>query len=337
MEILKNISVLGAGTWGIALARMLANTGYNVTVWSALEDEITNLNATHSHPNLPGVDIPETIHFTAEIEKACQGMDIIVFAVPSTFIKSTAVLASPYITGDQIIVCVAKGIDFETLSTMTATIEANIEAKADTVALSGPTHAEEVSRDMPTAIVAASKNQKAAEIIQNVFMNDNMRVYTSPDMEGVELCGAMKNVIALAVGISSGLGFQDNAKAAIITRGMQEIKRLGLAMGCNVETFYGLAGIGDLIVTATSEHSRNNRCGRLIGQGLDPKEASKQIGMVVEGLNALPAAVKLVEKYGVDAPIVNALNEVVSSGKAPKEVALALMKRSKKDEILGTI
>lgn len=332
----KKIGVLGAGTWGMALARMLAVTGHEVTVWSAIEKEIDEFSQTRIHPNLPGMIIPAELQFTKNIEAVCTDKDILLFAVPSVYVRATTHQAAPYIKEGQIIVDVAKGIEAETLFTMTDIIADELFAahkRAKLVALSGPTHAEEVALDLPTTIVSACGDVATAQIVQDIFSNTCMRVYTNPDMKGVELCGAMKNIIALASGISTGLGYGDNAKAAIITRGIAEITRLGMAMGCTAQTFAGLAGIGDMIVTATSEHSRNNRCGKLIGQGIAPEEAVKQVGMVVEGINAIPAAVKLSKQYNVELPIVAAVDAVVNQGANPGETVRALMNRDKKTEL----
>lgn len=332
------IGVIGAGTWGVALARMLTNSGHDVIVWSAIEAEIDELAATHKHKNLPGMVIPEATKLTKSLSEAASDKDIILMAVPSPFVRSTAAKIAEFIKDGQIIVDVAKGIEKDTLYTMTEIITDELAkrvpgVKAKVVALSGPTHAEEVARDLPTTIVSACEDEATAMIVQDVFMNTCMRVYTHFDVLGVELCGAMKNIIALATGISSGLGFGDNTKAALITRGIAEIKRLGMKMGCNDQTFAGLAGIGDLIVTATSEHSRNNRCGRLIGQGLSPDDAIKEIGMVVEGINALPAAIALAKKYDVELPITETAYDVVFGGTDPKSAVLRLMTRDKKAEV----
>ena len=323
------IGILGAGTWGIALARMLSNTGHRITVWSAIKSEIEQLSREYKHPNLPGMVIPEAVEFTNSIEAACEN-EMILFAVPSVFVRSTARCAKPYIQS-QIIIDVAKGIEPDSLLTMSQVI---IDELGDVpvVALSGPSHAEEVAKDIPTTIVSASKDRHAAELVQEVFMNTCMRVYTSPDVLGVELSGALKNIIALAVGVCTGLGFGDNTKAALITRGLAEITRLGVAMGCEPQTFSGLAGIGDLIVTATSVHSRNNRCGQMIGSGMDVEEAKKAVGMVVEGINALPAAVQLRDRYSVEMPIVMAVNAVINRGADSKSTVMALMTREKKTE-----
>lgn len=329
-----NIGVLGAGTWGMALARMLHNNGHRVCVWSALREEVETFSATRRHPNLPGMEIPKGITFTAEISEVCNKQDILLFAVPSPFVRSTARLAAPHIRDNQIIVDVAKGIEAETLLTMTQIIAQEIaNPTVKLVALSGPTHAEEVAKDLPTTIVSACEDQQVAEFVQNVFWGTCMRVYTNEDVLGVELCGAVKNVIALASGIASGLGYGDNARAALITRGMAEISRLGVAMGCREQTFGGLAGIGDLIVTATSMHSRNNRCGMLLGQGLPVKEAIEQVGMVVEGINTLPATMALAQKYNVEMPIVEAAYQVVHGDISPKDVVQQLMGRGKKPEL----
>lgn len=330
---MTKIGVLGAGTWGTALARILSNAGHNVTVWSALENEVNELATTRRHPNLPGMQIPEVIAFTGDIQQAVSCKDILLFAVPSTFVRSTAKAAAPFIPKGQIIVDVAKGIESDTLLTMTQIIESQLPGKAPRlVAFSGPTHAEEVARDLPTTIVSASTDPAAAEYVQEIFNNTCMRVYTNPDILGVELCGAAKNVIALAAGIAVGLGYGDNTKAALMTRGMAEITRLGMAMGCAPETFFGLAGIGDLIVTATSCHSRNNRCGMLLGQGVPVANAVKQVGMVVEGLNALPALLTLGKKYGIELPIMEAVNGVASGILTPRDAVTTLMRRSTHSE-----
>ena len=332
------IGVIGAGTWGIALARMLTNSSHDVVVWSAIKEEIGTLSSERKHKNLPGMTIPDETGFTYDLRDAVSDKDIILMAVPSIFVRETTKKIAPFVNDGQIIVDVAKGIEAETHLTMTEIIKDQLakdrpEITVRLVALSGPTHAEEVAIDLPTTIVSASEDEAAALTVQDVFMNTCMRVYTHFDVLGVELCGAFKNIIALATGISTGLGFGDNTRAALITRGIAEIKRLGLKMGCNDQTFAGLAGIGDLIVTATSNHSRNNRCGRLIGEGLAPKEAIKEIGMVVEGINALPAAVSLAKKFGVEMPITETAYDIVFNGVEPKLGVLKLMTRGKRAEI----
>ena len=329
---MASIGILGAGTWGIALARMLVNAGHEVTVWSALPAEIDELSRTRRQKNLPDMAIPEKTVFTKHLEEACAQKDLLLFAVPSVFVRATARAAAPYLGGNRLVADAAKGIEPDTLLTMTEVIRDELKNPAALVALSGPTHAEEVARDLPTTIVSASGDLKAAEAVQDIFMTPRFRVYTNPDVKGVELCGAVKNIIALAAGISAGLGYGDNTKAALITRGMAEITRLGVAMGCREQTFAGLAGIGDLIVTATSRHSRNNRCGELIGRGVPPEEAVRQVGMVVEGVNALPAAVALSRKYGVSMPITRAVSDVVRNGRSPGDAVMELMTRDRKAE-----
>ncbi len=333
MNTPKTVGILSAGTWAVALARLLQRNGHAVTVWSKFPKEVESLSTTRRHPNLPGLVISQDIAFTCDMAEACTDKDILLFAVPSVFVRETARAAAPYIPEGQIIVDVAKGIEPDTLLTMTEVIRQEVPRPVHLVALSGPTHAEEVALDMPTSIVSACTDLAVAEKVQDVFMNSCMRTYTNTDVLGVELCGALKNIVALAAGISAGLGNGDNAKAALITRGMAEITRLGLAMGCAEQTFNGLAGIGDLIVTATSVHSRNNRCGVLLGQGMKAEDAVREVGMVVEGINALPAALQLAERYGVDLPIVRAVNAVVQGDITPAEMALALMTRDKTSEV----
>ncbi|MBE5776103.1 MAG: NAD(P)-dependent glycerol-3-phosphate dehydrogenase [Clostridiales bacterium] len=330
---MSNIGILGGGTWGTALGVLLHQAGHHVTLWSALPEEVSQLTKTRRHPNLPGLVIPEGIRFTEDIAQAVQGMEAVVFAVPSPFVRETARKAAPLMTDGQIAVDVAKGMEADTLLTMTQVIEDEIRnPNIKTVALSGPTHAEEVALGLPTTIVSACECASAARRVQDLFTTDTLRVYTNADKTGVELSGAMKNIIALAAGISAGLGFGDNAKAAIITRGMVEITRLGLCMGCQESTFAGLAGIGDLIVTCTSLHSRNNRCGMLLGKGVPPTEAIARVGMVVEGIHALPAAMRLMERYQVDMPIVRAVNAVVFEQADPMETVTELMRRDRKTE-----
>ena len=335
---MSKIGILGTGTWGTALGRMLANTGHDVVMWSAIGAEIDSLSATRVHPNLPGMTIPPQIRFTKSIQEVCNRKDVLIFAVPSIYVRSTARLASAYIPDDQIIVDVAKGIETDTLLMLSEVIRDELQKDGThlsvrLVALSGPTHAEEVAQDMPTLIVSACTDLRVAEEIQDIFSNTCMRVYTNIDVKGVELCGALKNIIALASGIAAGLGYGDNVRAALITRGMAEITRLGRAMDCVDQTFAGLSGMGDLIVTATSVHSRNNRAGYLIGQGKKPEEAVREVGMVVEGIHALPAAMRLSERYGVELPIISAVDAVVNRCADPAKTVAMLMQREKKAEL----
>ena len=332
---MTKIAVFGAGTWGIALARLLAVNGRDVTVWSAIPAELKSLSTTRRHPNLPGMELPSAMHYTADIAEACTGRDILLFAVPSPFVRSTAKKAAKYIPDGQLIVDVAKGVEDKTLMTMSEIIEdelAKAKRTARVVALSGPTHAEEVARDMPTLIVAASEDEAAAKAVQKAFIAPSFRVYTNTDRRGTELGGAVKNVIALAVGIALGLGYGDNAKAALITRGNAELTRLGIAMGCKPETFAGLSGMGDLIVTCTSMHSRNLHAGMLLGRGKTAEEAKAEVGQVVEGINALPAACRLAKKYKVEMPIVQSVDAILSGKLEARNALAALMGRDLKHE-----
>lgn len=330
------IAVLGSGTWGIALARVLSLNGHRITVWSKFPEEAKQLDIRREAPNLPGIQIPRGIAFTTDPREAAEGAEYLLMVVPSIFVRDTAGLFAGFLRDDPVWINAAKGIESSTLMTLTEVIEDEIVRrggkKPRTVAISGPTHAEEVARDLPTLIVAAGEDPEITGKVQKLFEGSCIRPYTNEDKRGVQICGALKNVEALAVGIAKGLGYGDNTKAAMMTRGMEEIRRLGLAMGCNERTFFGLAGIGDLIVTATSNHSRNNRAGMLIGQGKTPEEALKEVGMVVEGVNALPAAIQLCEKYGMEMPLIRAVQQVIMDGADPKEIVQNLMGRKLKRE-----
>ena len=333
----QKIGVLGAGTWGTALARLLAENGHDVTIWSALPEELKSMATTHRHPNLPGMQLPAALHYTADMADICAWRDLLVFAVPSVFVRSTAKKAARYLPDGQLIVDVAKGIEEKTLFTLSEVIESELNARPGhegcrVVALSGPTHAEEVARDLPTLIVAAAREEADAQKVQHIFTNPNFRVYTNTDRRGVELGGAVKNVIALAVGVALGLDYGDNAKAALITRGNAELARLGVAMGCQAATFAGLSGMGDLIVTCTSMHSRNLHAGMLIGRGMDVETAKKEVGQVVEGINALPAARRLAKKYKVEMPIVEAMGAILDGRLSARSAVATLMGRDLKRE-----
>lgn len=329
---MAKISIIGAGSWGTALARLLAVNGHDVVMWSIVEDEIRMLQENHEHlTKLSGVKLPDDIVFTTDMECAVKGKDILVLAVPSPYTRSTSRTMAPYVSEGQIIVSVAKGIEESTLKVLADVIKEEIP-QADVAVLCGPSHAEEVGRGIPTTVVAGAKTRKTAEYIQNVFMNKVFRVYTSPDMMGMELGGALKNVIALAAGIADGLDCGDNTKAALITRGIAEMSRLGVAMGGHIETFNGLTGIGDLIVTCASRHSRNRKAGYLIGQGKTMQEAMDEVKMVVEGVYSAKAAKILAEKYHIDMPIVEEVNQVLFEGKSAKEAMTDLMLRDKKIE-----
>ncbi|MDE6912629.1 MAG: NAD(P)H-dependent glycerol-3-phosphate dehydrogenase [Lachnospiraceae bacterium] len=332
---MAKIGIIGAGSWGIALSVLLHNNGHSITIWSALEKEIEMLNREHEQKEkLPGVKLSEEMCFTTSLAQAMEGKDILVLAVPSSFTRSTAHLMKEYAAVNQIIVNVAKGIEETTLMTLSQVIEDEIP-QADVAVLSGPSHAEEVGRGIPTTIVVGAGTKKTAEYIQNVFMSDVFRVYTSPDVLGIELGAALKNVVALAAGIADGLGYGDNTKAALITRGIAEIARLGIAMGGKFETFCGLSGIGDLIVTCASMHSRNRRAGILIGKGKTMEEAMDEVNMVVEGVFSAKAAMGLAKKYDVELPIIEQVNEVLFHKKNAAEAVKDLMLRDKKIELIG--
>lgn len=324
--------VLGAGSWGTALSVLLHDNGHHVTVWSIDESEVKMLNEKREHElKLPGVKIPDDMVITGDMEEAIRGKDFLVLAVPSPFTRGTARKMKPYVTEGQIIVDVAKGIEESTLMTLSAQIEEEIP-QADVAVLSGPSHAEEVGRRLPTTCVIGAKTKKTAEYLQSMFISRDFRVYTSPDILGIELGGSLKNVIALAAGIADGLGYGDNTKAALITRGIAEIARLGVKMGGKIETFTGLTGIGDLIVTCASRHSRNRKAGYLIGQGKTMQEAMDEVKMVVEGVYSAKAAARLAEKYGVSMPIVSEVNRVLFEGKDPAQAVDDLMLRESRSE-----
>ena len=324
--------VLGAGSWGTALSVLLSDNGHQVTMWSIDENEVKMLNEKREHETkLPGVKLPDQLQITGDLEDTVQGKDFLVLAVPSPFTRSTAAKMSPYVTEGQIIVDVAKGIEESTLMTLSQQIRQEIP-QADVAVLSGPSHAEEVGRRLPTTCVIGAATRKTAEYLQSMFISKVFRVYTSPDILGIELGGSLKNVIALAAGIADGLGYGDNTKAALITRGIAEIARLGVKMGGKIESFTGLTGIGDLIVTCASVHSRNRKAGYLIGQGKSVQEAMDEVKIVVEGVYSAKAAAKLAEKYQVSMPIVEEVNKVLFEGKAPAEAVDDLMMRESRSE-----
>ena len=330
---MANISVLGAGSWGLGLALLLNNNGHNVTVWSVLNDEVVMLQTEREHKRcLPGVRIPDSITISGDTANVINNADVLVLAVASPYTRSTAKLIAPFVKEEQIIVNVAKGVEEHTLLTLCQIVEEEIP-QAKVAVLSGPSHAEEVSRGIPTTCVIGAHEKNTAEYLQNIFMSDVFRVYTSPDMLGICIGGALKNVIALAAGIADGLGYGDNTKAALITRGNAEITRLGVAMGANPHTFSGLSGIGDLIVTCASMHSRNRRAGILIGKGYTKDQAMEEVQMVVEGVFSAKAALELSKKYNIEMPIVEQVNKVLFEDKPAAEAVKELMLRDKKIEI----
>ena len=329
---MADVAIIGAGSWGIALAKVLHTNGNKVTVWSIVEDEITMLKEKHEHvQKLPGVKLPEDMEFTTDLESAVSGKAYLILAVPSVFTRSTAKSMAPFVKEGQIIVCVAKGIEEETLMPLTDIVEQEIP-QAEVAVMCGPSHAEEVGIGLPTTVVAGAKKRAVAEEIQDIFMNNVFRVYTSPDVLGMELGGSLKNVIALAAGMADGLGYGDNTKAALITRGMFEMNKLAVTMGAKQETLNGLTGIGDLIVTCESKHSRNRKAGMLIGQGYTMQQAMDEVKMVVEGVYSSKAAIALAKKYGVDMPIIEEVNKVLFEDKPAKEAVNDLMLRYKKME-----
>ncbi len=332
MSFGKKIGVIGAGSWGSALAFLLSLNGHEVTMWSKIEEEIQMLKEEREHKEkLPGVKLPESILFTSDLKEASIEKDVLVLAVPSPYTRTTARLLKGLVGNGQIVVNVAKGMEEQTLMTLSEVIEEELPM-ANVGVLSGPSHAEEVGRKIPTTCVIGARDRKTAEFLQTIFMSSVFRVYTSPDRIGIELGGALKNVIALAAGIADGLGYGDNTKAALMTRGLAEMTRLGEKMGGQDVTFYGLSGIGDLIVTCASMHSRNRRAGMLIGQGFSLDQAQEKVNMVVEGVYAVKAAVKLAEKYKVEMPIIQQVYQVLFHGKKAKEAVNELMLRDKKLE-----
>lgn len=332
MEKMAKISVLGAGSWGTALAVLLYNNGHEVTLWSALADEVKMLSEKREHETkLPGVRLPDNMEITTDLEKSLLDPDVAVLAVPSPFTRSTAHQMSSFTRKGQIVVNVAKGVEEHTLMTLSEIISEEIP-QADVCVLSGPSHAEEVGKGIPTTCVVSAEKRETAEFLQGIFMSPVFRVYTTPDILGVELGGALKNVIALAAGTADGLGYGDNTKAALITRGIAEIARLGTKMGAKIETFYGLSGMGDLIVTCASVHSRNRKAGYLMGKGYTMKEAMDEVKMVVEGVYSAKAAKSLAEKFQVEMPIIEEVNKVLFEDKPAAEAVQDLMLRDKKVE-----
>ena len=329
---MKKVSVIGAGSWGSALAVLLANNGHEVTLWTHDPHEIEMLSTkSEQAEKLPGVKLPDNIMIEADLKTALTDEDVVVMAVPSPVVRMVAKQMSPFIKDGQIIVNVAKGTEDVTYKTLSDIIEEEIP-NAEVCVLSGPSHAEEVGRGIPTTVVVGARNKETAEMLQDVFMNKVFRVYTSSDIVGIELGGALKNVIALAAGTVDGLGYGDNTKAALMTRGTAELTRLGEALGGKPETFSGLTGVGDLIVTCTSVHSRNRKAGYLMGKGMTAEEAMKEVKMVVEGVYSAKAALGLAKKCNVAVPIVEAANRVLFENADPKEEVSNLLLRERKQE-----
>lgn len=327
------VGVIGAGSWGCALAILLQNNGCQVSLWGHRREQIEKMQASGECDKLPGVMLPKEMSLTWDLSSCLLGKDLLVLAVPSTATRETAEKIKPYVEKNQILCSVSKGIEEDSLLTQCGILEDVLGKDAKVGVLSGPSHAEEVVKGLPTVVVAGSCDIAVAEFLQNAFMNENFRVYTSTDVTGIEIGASLKNVIALAAGMSDGLGYGDNTKAALITRGIKEISSLALAMGGLPQTLSGLAGTGDLIVTCSSRHSRNRKAGMLIGQGLRPKDAMDQVHMVVEGVYSAKAALALGKKYQVSLPIIEQVNEVLFHDVDPRLAVRSLMERDKKSEI----
>ena len=333
---MKKVLILGAGTWGIALATAFRKNKNIVSVWSYKKSQVDFLNETHTYDKFDNLKLDQSIKFVSDEDLVVKDFDIIVFVVPSTAFREVAKKIIPNTNENQILVTATKGIEDNTLYTMSEILEDELRINniknTKVVALSGPTHAEEVVLSMPTAIVSASEDMNAACAVQETLMYEDLRVYTNDDIRGVEVCAAFKNIIAIACGITKGLGAGDNIKAAIIVRGLAEMIRLGEKLGCKKDTFYGLAGIGDMIVTSMSSHSRNNRFGEYIGNGMSVDDAIKKVGQVVEGVNLITKAHTLIEKYKIEMPITEGMYKVIIENVNAKDIVNVLMTRDKKQE-----
>ena len=327
---MKNICIIGSGSWGCAIGIHLAKMGHNVKMWAHSQEESDNINDNRATKYLPNVKLPDNIFCTTDYKEAIDGTEFIFHVTPSRFTRENLVKYKEYVTDQPIVIC-SKGFEAETLSTLSDVV--NDELPNTKVAiLSGPSHAEEVSTGIPTAIVIASQYIDVLYNLQDLLMNETLRVYTSTDVKGVELGGALKNIIAFCAGVAAELQLGDNSFAALLTRGLNEISRLGVAMGGNHNTFFGLSGLGDLIVTCLSEHSRNRRAGKCIGRGLTVEETRQEIGMVVESFDNIEVAYKLSKKYNIDMPIVNTVYDVLYNNLNPKDAVTLLMTREKKSE-----
>ena len=327
---MKNIAIIGSGSWGVALGIHLAKLGNKIKIWSFMQEEADLINNEKKCKFLPEINLPEGIYCTTSYEEAIKDSEIILHVTPSKFTRNTVKEYKKYVTNQTVVIC-TKGFEKETLSSLDEVFKQEIP-NVKLAVLSGPSHAEEVSKAVPTAMVIASEDEEIANKLRDIFMNENLRVYTSKDVKGVELGGALKNIIAFCAGVAAGIGLGDNTFAALITRGLCEISRLGVALGGKYETFYGLTGLGDLIVTCLSEHSRNRTAGKLMGQGKTLEEARNQTGMVIEGVDNIEVAYELAKRYNVDMPIVNAVYDMLYNNLSPKEGVTRLMTRDKKAE-----
>lgn len=329
---MKTIGITGAGSWGTALATVLAGKGHRVRIWDIDERHLRSMEEHRENVDyLPGVPLDDNIEITYTTEAALKDADVVLFSAPAQHFREALTSALEYIGNAAIVINVAKGIEQKSLKRMSEIAAEHLDLDWYVV-LSGPSHAEEVGRRLPTTVAAASYDLKAAEAVQDLFMTDRFRVYTTEDVVGVELGGALKNIIALGAGISDGMGFGDNAKAALMTRGLAEITRLGIKLGARPETFAGLTGTGDLIVTCTSMHSRNRRCGIMIGEGMSPEEATKKVGMVVEGMFTTEAAYELARRENVEMPITEAIYRAIKGEITAAEAVGLLMGRTRKHE-----
>ncbi len=327
---MKTVAIIGSGSWGVALGVHLASLGNNIKIWSFDEEEMRIINEEKACKFLKGVHIPENIHCFLDFKEVIEGADFIIHVTPSKFTRNIFKQYKQYVGNKPVIIC-SKGFEKETLKTLDEVIKDELP-EARVGALSGPSHAEEVSIAIPTALVIASQEQEIIDMVQDTFMNEHMRIYASNDVKGVELGGALKNIIAFCAGVASGIGLGDNTFAALITRGLVEITNLGVALGGKRETFYGLSGLGDLIVTCLSEHSRNRRAGKLIGQGKTLEEARKEIGMVIESIDNIDVAYELGKIHKIEMPIVETVYDVIYNKLDPKEAVDRLMTREKKME-----
>lgn len=327
---MKKIAVIGSGSWGVALSMHLASMGHIVKIWSFAEEEANLINKERKCMFLPEITIPKNVTCYTNFEEALEGTDLIIHVTPSKFVRNILKQYKHLVKEQPIVMC-AKGFERETLNSLDEIIEEELPNHPYAV-LSGPSHAEEVSKQIPTAMVVAAKDEALQEEVRSIFMNEKMRIYTSFDIKGVEIGGALKNIIAFCAGIAAELGLGDNSFAALITRGLTEISRLGVKMGGKQDTFYGLTGLGDLIVTCSSEHSRNRRAGKLIGAGKSIEETRQIVGMTIESIDNIEVAYELSKKYDVDMPIVHAVYDVLYNGLDPKKAVTMLMTRDKKSE-----
>ena len=328
---MKNIAIIGSGSWGIALATHLAKLGNNIKVWSFDEEEKNIINNEKGCKFLPNLKLPENIYCSRDFEEVIDGADFILHVTPSKFTRNVFKQYKQYVGNKPIIIC-SKGFEKESLKTLDEVILDELP-NARIGVLSGPSHAEEVSIAIPTVLVIASKDEELKKEVQDTLMSENMRIYTSNDVKGVELGGALKNIIAFCAGVAAGIGLGDNTFAALITRGLSELSRLGVALGGEKETFYGLSGLGDLIVTCLSEHSRNRRAGKLIGQGYTLDEAREKVGMVIESIDNIDVAYELGKKNNIEIPIIETAYDVIYNKLDPKTAVQNLMTREKKDEV----